>query len=238
MIFDLDGTPPDSGFPDTRLAESDPNGLLAVGGDLSQTRLLAAYRDGIFPWFSAGQPILWWSPAPRMVLIPDALHVSRSLRKTIRNGGLQISVNNDFDAVIRACAAPRDGHEGTWLVPAMIDAYSALHRAGHAHSIEVRHTGQLVGGLYGVAIGQVFFGESMFSRRRDASKIAMAALCHMAQNPPYRLIDCQIYTDHLASMGAREISRDEFRARLAGAVDAPAGTLGRQSPWPAHDLLA
>ncbi len=238
MIFDLDGTSPDAGFPDTELAESDPNGLLAIGGDLSQARLLHAYRNGIFPWFSVGQPILWWSPAPRMVLNPSELHISRSLRKSIRNGAFQISVNVAFEAVIRACAAPRDGHEGTWLVPEMINAYVALHQAGYAHSFEVWHAYELVGGLYGVAIDQAFFGESMFSHRRDASKIAMALLAQIALELPYQMIDCQIYTDHLASMGAREISRRQFHERLERAIDTPARALLRQAPQPAAELIS
>ena len=238
MIFDLDGTPPDIGFPDTELAESDPNGLLAVGGDLSQARLLHAYRNGIFPWFSVGQPILWWSPAPRMVLNPNELHISRSLRKSIRNGGFQTSIDVAFEAVIHACAAPRLGHEGTWLVPEMINAYVALHQAGYAHSFEVWHAHELAGGLYGVAIGQAFFGESMFSHRRDASKIAMALLARTALKLPYQMIDCQIYTDHLASMGAREISRRQFHERLILTTNAKAGTLLRQAPQAAAELLS
>ncbi len=218
MIFDLDGTPPDIGFPDIALAETDPNGLLAIGGDLAPERLLAAYRQGIFPWYGIGQPILWWSPAPRMVLFPEELHISRSLRRTLRREPFEVSVDQAFDAVIRACAAPREQNPGTWLVTEMIAAYNALHRAGHAHSIEVWRGAELAGGLYGIAIGQVFFGESMFSRYTDASKVALSLLAHVARDLPFRLIDCQVYTDHLASLGAREISRERFREQLTQAT--------------------
>jgi len=236
VIFDLDGTAPDIGFPDTRLAESDPNGLLAIGGDLSQERVLNAYRRGIFPWFSAGQPILWWSPAPRMVLYPDELHISRSLRRSLRRRAYQVSVNQAFEAVIRACAAPRATQSGTWLVPEMIASYAALHHAGFAHSVEVWRGDELAGGLYGIALGQVFFGESMFSRRTDASKVALVLLAELAMAHPFQLIDCQVYTEHLASLGAREISREHFQATLQQATRAPAARLGRLSRRPAADL--
>lgn len=236
MIFDLDGTQPNIGFPDTRLAESDPNGLLAIGGDLSEARLLSAYRRGIFPWYSVGQPILWWSPAPRMVLYPQELHVSRSLRKAMRNRGFEVSVDMAFDAVIRACAAPRDDSDGTWLVPEMIESYSALYQAGHAHSIETWLRGELIGGLYGVQIGAVFFGESMFSRRADASKVAFTMLAEIGRDLPLRLVDCQIYTEHLASLGARSIEREDFQAELARAVDEPTVSLRRRLPFPAATL--
>ena len=238
MIFDLDGTPADIGFPDTHLAESDPNGLLAIGGDLTETRLLDAYRRGIFPWYSVGQPILWWSPAPRMVLYPDELHVSRTLRKAMRNRGYEVSVDMAFDSVIRACAAPREDATGTWLVPEMIDSYTSLHTAGHAHSIEAWQAGELIGGLYGVLIGQVFFGESMFSRRSDASKMAFALLAEIAPYLPLRFIDCQIHTDHLASMGARTVSREQFQNELAVAVAQSRATLRRRLPYPAATLRA
>ncbi len=238
MIFDLDQTPPDIGFPPTRLAETEPNGLLAVGGDLSTTRLLNAYRRGIFPWYNEDQPILWWSPAPRMVLYPEEFHVSRSLRRSMRQRGYAVGVNQAFTAVVEGCAAPRAGIRGTWLLPPMRAAYGALHAAGHAHSIEVWHQGELVGGLYGVALGQVFFGESMFSRRDDSSKIALAFLAQLAARQPYRLIDCQVYNPHLASLGAREISRDAFEALLADAVPAPARPLAASDPVPAKQLVA
>ncbi|MCG6966240.1 MAG: leucyl/phenylalanyl-tRNA--protein transferase [Chromatiaceae bacterium] len=236
MIFDLDGTPADIGFPDTRLAETDPNGLLAIGGDLSPQRLLLAYRQGIFPWYSAGQPILWWSPAPRMVLYPRELHVSRSLRQSLRRRHYEVSVNQSFERVIRACAAPRGAAGGTWLVPEMIGSYLAFHHAGHAHSLEVWRDDELIGGLYGIAIGQMFFGESMFSRQTDASKVALCLLAEIAARQPYQLIDCQVYTDHLASLGAREISRAAFQVALQQAAGASAAPLGRQPRRPAADL--
>ena len=226
MIFDLDGTPADIGFPDTYLAETEPNGLLAIGGDLSEQRVLTAYRNGIFPWYSPGQPILWWSPAPRMVLYPAEFHLSRSLRKTLRRAPLWISVNQAFAEVIRACAAPRDLVGGSWLLPEMIASYVRLHEAGYAHSIEVWEDHRLVGGLYGIALGRVFFGESMFSRRTDASKVAMAQLTELALSQPFDIIDCQVYTDHLASLGARQISRDDFQLALKHGIDAESTPLG------------
>lgn len=236
MIFDLDGTTPDIGFPDASLAETEPNGLLAVGGDLSCQRVLEAYRRGIFPWYSPGQPILWWSPAPRMLLLPGEFHCSRSLRRSLRNRGYAVSVNLAFEQVIRACAEPRDDHEGTWLLPEMIESYVALNHAGHAHSIEVWLEDELVGGLYGIAIGQAFFGESMFSRRTDASKVALSQLAEIALQWPFQLIDCQIHTGHLASLGAREISREAFQRILANAVKIPTKALGRLPAQPAAGL--
>jgi leucyl/phenylalanyl-tRNA--protein transferase len=236
VIFDLDGTQPTIGFPDTRFAESDPNGLLAIGGDLSVARLLSAYRRGIFPWYSAGQPILWWSPAPRMVLYPDEVHVSRSLRKAIRNRGFEVSVDMAFEAVIRACSSPRGDSEGTWLVGEMIDAFVDLHHAGHAHSIEAWHSGELAGGLYGVLIGRVFFGESMFSRQADASKVAFTLLAELGRQLPLDFIDCQIHTPHLQSLGARQIPRETFQRELAQAVSQPTVGLCRRLPYPAASL--
>ncbi|MCB1802342.1 MAG: leucyl/phenylalanyl-tRNA--protein transferase [Gammaproteobacteria bacterium] len=237
MIFDLDHTPADCAFPDTCLAEIEPNGLLAIGGDLREARLLNAYRHGIFPWYSAGQPILWWSPTPRMVLFPAEFRMSRSLRKTLRNHDYQLSVDRDFDAVIRGCAAPRNAAPGTWLVTPMIQAYQGLHRAGHAHSIEVWHDQELIGGLYGMAIGRAFFGESMFSRRTDASKCALALLVELAHQQPFALIDCQVYTPHLASLGAREIERPRFEQLLQQAVDETSSPLQAIAPFPAARLL-
>ncbi len=236
MIFDLDETPPDIGFPDGRLAENEPNGLLAFGGDLSIERLLSAYRHGVFPWFSDGQPILWWNPAPRMVLYPDELHIARSLRRSLRNRGYEASVDLAFDGVIRACAASRDDRPGTWLLSEMIDAYIALHQAGHAHSIEIWLEGELVGGLYGVAIGQIFFGESMFSRRTDTSKAALVVLVEIAADHPFQLIDCQIHTAHLASLGAREICRKQFEQALQSALSSEAPRLQRRPRWPLSNL--
>jgi leucyl/phenylalanyl-tRNA--protein transferase len=206
-----------------------PNGLLAAGGDLSSTRLLAAYRQGIFPWYSGDQPILWWSPDPRMVLVPGALRITRSLAKTLRNARYEIRLDSAFDAVIRACATtPREGQPGTWIVPKMQQAYRELHRLGHAHSVETWIDGKLAGGLYGIAIGRAFFGESMFSLQRDASKIALAHLCAFLNAHDFGIIDCQMETAHLSSLGATPISRDDFAARLRvlTAVAVPA------APWP------
>jgi leucyl/phenylalanyl-tRNA--protein transferase len=206
-------------FPPLSHALDEPNGLLAIGGDLGVETLLSAYRRGIFPWYSAGQPVLWWSPDPRAVLLPDELHVSRSLAKRVRNGGFEISFDRDFAAVIDACAAPRDQDSGTWITAEMRSAYLALHAQGHAHSIECRRDGQLCGGLYGVALGRVFFGESMFARERDASKVALVRLCRWLLAWGYELLDCQVHTDHLASLGARDMPREEFARRLALLID-------------------
>lgn len=208
-------------FPPLNHALVEPNGLLAIGGDLGVETLVSAYRRGIFPWYSSGQPLLWWSPDPRAVLLPEAVHVSRSLAKRMRKGGFELSFNRDFASVIDACAAPRDAHSGTWITAEMRSAYLALHAKGHAHSIECRRDGQLLGGLYGVAIGRAFFGESMFSRERDASKIVLVTLCRWLCAWGYGLLDCQLYTDHLASLGARNMRRDEFAARLSTLVDQP-----------------
>lgn len=216
-------------FPDPSQALKDPNGLLALGGDLSPTRLGHAYRRGIFPWFSVGDPILWWSPDPRTILRPDRIHVSRSLRKRLRQGRLTVTFDHDFGAVIRACAQPRDDQGGTWLVPPMIAAYEALHRDGVAHSVEVWLDGELVGGLYGVAIGRAFFGESMFSRVADASKVALVHLCRRLDDWGFGLVDCQMRTDHLVSMGAVEIPRAEFQTALARLCQEP----GRDFDWSA-----
>ena len=210
------GDPPDA-FPPVEHALVDPNGLLALGGDLSPTRLLAAYRRGVFPWYSQGQPILWWSPDPRAVFYPEAVRVSRSLSKLLRQGRFEVRVDTAFDAVVRACAAPRARQEGTWITDEMADAYGMLHRRGAAHSVEVWRGGKLVGGLYGVALGEVFFGESMFSRERDASKVALVALARLG----FRLIDAQVPSEHLARMGAVEIPRARFLSHLAAWCDRP-----------------
>jgi len=201
-------------FPDPRVALLEPNGLLAVGGDLSPGRLHNAYRRGIFPWFSAGDPILWWSPDPRTVIFPKQLHISRSLRKHLRKHDLSVSFDHDFFGVIHGCAQPRDDQGGTWLLPQMIAAYQSLHAIGLAHSVEVWRDKELVGGLYGVAIGRAFFGESMFSRVTDASKVALVHLCKRLADWRFGLIDCQMRTDHLVSMGAIEIPREEFLTLL------------------------
>lgn len=206
--------PLDISFPPTDLALRDPNGLLAVGGDLSPARLLEAYRHGIFPWYDASQPILWWTPDPRMVLFPEGLHVSRSLKRRLRSQNWQYSADREFAEVIDACAAPRSYAEGTWLTPEMRSAYLRLHELGHAHSVEVWDGDALVGGLYGIALGRVFFGESMFSRESGASKAAFVHLVGRLQAAGFALIDCQVHSEHLASMGAVEIPRQAFEAIL------------------------
>jgi leucyl/phenylalanyl-tRNA---protein transferase len=195
-------------------ALDEPDGLLAAGGDLSPRRLIAAYRRGVFPWYSAGQPILWWSPDPRAVLLPAEFRCSRSLRKTLRNRGFEHEVDRAFEAVIAACAAPRDRHFGTWITPEMQAAYVELHRQGYAHSVETWLDGRLVGGLYGLRLGGVFFGESMFSLERDASKAALAHLVARCQRAGIVLIDCQLASRHLASLGSRCIPRARFLGLL------------------------
>jgi leucyl/phenylalanyl-tRNA--protein transferase len=208
-------------FPPVRRALKEPNGLLAAGGDLSPRRLLEGYRLGIFPWFSDGDPILWWSPDPRMVLFPSELKVSRSLGKVLRNRRHEVRFDSAFAEVIASCAAPRKGAPGTWISDAMIDAYRDLHRLGHAHSVETWIDGALAGGLYGVALGRVFFGESMFSRARDASKIALVALVARLKDEGIGLIDCQMHTRHLETLGAREIPRARFSSLLEELVHYP-----------------
>jgi leucyl/phenylalanyl-tRNA--protein transferase len=202
-------------FPATEQALSYPNGLLAVGGDLSIERLVEAYKQGIFPWYEDPQPILWWSPDPRSVLFPAEFKLSRSLRKTLRRGTFRISCDHAFHRVLSGCAAPRARERGTWITNSMARAYMGLHRAGHAHSIEVWDANaQLVGGLYGVVQGRVFFGESMFSRTADASKAALVALIYLMQQHGYEVIDCQVESAHMNSMGARNISRLDFEQYL------------------------
>ena len=188
----------------------EPSGLLAAGGDLSPARLLSAYERGVFPWYSAQQPILWWAPDPRMVLFPAEFKVSRSLGKTSRNGGFDCRLDTAFGATIRACAAPRRSGADTWLNEEMIESYEELHRRGYGHSVETWRGDELVGGLYGLQLDGVFFGESMFSRERDASKIALARLVEECRRRGIELIDCQIASSHLAGLGAREVSRNEF----------------------------
>ncbi len=241
-------------FPPVERALHKPNGLLAMGGDLTPARLLEAYRHGIFPWFNEDDPILWWSPDPRMVLFPQEFKVSRSLRKTLRAGNYEVRADSAFEQVMRACAAPRPGQNGTWIHEEMIASYTELHRMGYAHSVEVwmpktdpmrqlqaegRQHGsddlELAGGLYGMSIGRMFFGESMFSRRADASKIALAHLCTQLSRWNFGMIDCQMNTAHLASLGAREIPRKEFVARLRELVN----YANREPPWELeHDLIA
>uniref|UniRef100_B8DJU2 Leucyl/phenylalanyl-tRNA--protein transferase n=1 Tax=Nitratidesulfovibrio vulgaris (strain DSM 19637 / Miyazaki F) TaxID=883 RepID=B8DJU2_NITV9 len=206
-----------SDFPDPVAAP--PEGLLAVGGDLSPARLVAAYLRGIYPWYDRGTPILWWSPDPRCALLPDELHVSRSLARCIRSNAFEVTFDKAFALVIRRCAAtPRQGQRGTWLVPAMINAYEGLHRLGIAHSAEAWQDGRLVGGLYGVALGGVFYGESMFHLVPEASKVAFTWLATWLRQAGCTLIDCQQTTPHMVRFGARELPRPEFLARLADGV--------------------
>ncbi len=213
-------------FPDPDLAE--PDGLLAVGGDLSPERLLRAYSEGIFPWYSEETPILWWSPEPRMVLLPAELHVPRSLGRTLRSGRYEIRSDSAFGEVIRSCASrERPGQDGTWITGEMIEAYEELHRLGHAHSFEAWDAEGLAGGLYGVALGGAFFGESMFADRPDASKAAFVTAVEWMRGWGVELVDCQVDTEHLRRFGAREITRAEFRARLRNAL----ATAGRGGRW-------
>lgn len=208
-------------FPPLSKAMREPNGLLAAGGDLSPERLVSAYRHGCFPWFQAGQPILWWSPDPRTVLFPEELHISRSLSKALRQKRFQVSFDQDFAEVIRACAAPRTYAQDTWITESMQDAYLQLHQRGIAHSVEVRQDGELVGGLYGLAMGQLFFGESMFSRADNASKVGFATLVTRLRQWGFVLIDCQMPTQHLHSFGARAIARSRFADYLQRHLDQP-----------------
>jgi len=207
---------PDAPFPPLSAALAEPNGLLAAGGDLSPERLIAAYRRGIFPWYSAGQPILWWSPDPRMVLYVEEFQTSRSLAKRVRRHDFEIRIDTAFREVIGSCSAvPRDGQRGTWITSEMIEAYCELHRRGIAHSVESWRDGQLCGGLYGMALGRVFFGESMFARETDASKVALVHLVAVLRRQGVPLIDCQQETAHLRSFGGRAIARAAFAGHLA-----------------------
>ncbi|CAG0997100.1 Leucyl/phenylalanyl-tRNA--protein transferase [Methylophilaceae bacterium] len=202
-------------FPPIDHALEEPNGLLAIGGDLSVERLLGAYAQGIFPWFSEGQPILWWSPGPRMVLYPEELKISRSLARRLKRRDYEIRADTAFRQVMQACArAPRPGQDGTWITEPMIDAYTRLHEAGYAHSTETWIDGKLAGGVYGIAIGRMFYGESMFHETANASKIAFVHLVHDLKARGFGLIDCQMKTAHLASLGAREIARKDFLQQL------------------------
>ena len=220
----------DAPFPPLAQALAEPNGLLCAGGDLTPERILDAYRQGIFPWFSAGEPILWWSPDPRMVLFPGEFRISRSLRRTLRDGDYEVRLDSAFPEVIRACAeTPRPGQPGTWITCEMQRAYRQLFELGIAHSVEVRMDEKLIGGLYGLAIGGMFYGESMFSRVSDASKIAAAHLARFLESQGFGMIDCQMNTPHLASLGAREIPRGDFIARLHTLVAMDV----RLGQWPA-----
>ena len=222
---------PNDPFPPVSKALRSPNGLLCAGGDLSVGRIVEAYSRGIFPWFSEGEPILWWSPHPRMVLFPDELKLSRSLRKSVAKGRFETRFDTAFEQVIAGCAAPRDGQPGTWIGPAMIEAYARLHELGFAHSVESWREGTLAGGLYGILLGKVYFGESMFTRETDASKVALVKLVERLRALGVRVIDCQQATRHLASLGAREIPRREFAQLLAESIQYPPS--GRR--WPATE---
>jgi len=214
-------------FPPLEEAADCPDGLLAVGGDLSSQRILVAYRKGIFPWYSEDEPILWWSPSQRMVLLPASLKVSRSLRQAVKRKIFMVTFDHCFQEVITQCAAPRPGVNGTWITEEILQAYCQLHEEGFAHSVESWYEGQLVGGLYGISLGKVFFGESMFSRQTNASKVAFVHLVKQIQKWDYELIDCQVATDHLESLGAVEIPRGVYKILLDCLCDAP----GHQNPW-------
>jgi leucyl/phenylalanyl-tRNA--protein transferase len=218
---------PHDPFPPVAHALRDPNGLLAAGADLSPERLLDAYAHGIFPWFGDEDPVLWWSPDPRMVLFPNEVHVSHSLRKTLRSGRLQVTLDNCFEQVMRGCAEPRRGQDGTWITDEMTDAYERLFDIGYAHSVETWSDGRLVGGLYGVSLGRMFFGESMFSRVSDASKVALVALVRQLERWGFTCVDCQMSTVHLSSLGAREIPRATFLRHVRALVQQPPVS----SPW-------
>ena len=225
---------PSDPFPPVDTALSEPNGLLAAGGDLSPTRLLDAYARGIFPWSADDEPMLWWCPDPRMVLFVEELHVSRSLRRRIRSGRLQVTADVAFADVVAGCADPRPDADGTWITDAIASAYAELFRRGHAHSVEAWAEGDLVGGLYGVSIGRMFYGESMFARESDASKVALAYLARQLARWGFEIIDCQMSSAHLSSLGAREIPRAEFMSLLQTLTALP----GRPSPWHLDDDLA
>ena len=213
-------------FPDPAHALDQPNGLLAVGGDLKPERLINAYRSGIFPWYEKDQPILWWSPDPRSVLLPDWLHTSRSLNKILKQGHFCITYNQQFNRVIQACGDPRAYSSDTWITEQMLSAYNELHRLGYAHSVEVWQDNMLVGGLYGIAMGRVFFGESMFSLRANASKVGFSHLVKKLKSLGFQLIDCQVHSEHLASLGAKEIPRTRFLQLLISQINDPL-----QSNW-------
>jgi len=202
---------PQASFPPVEMSLREPDGLLAAGGDLSLNRLINAYKNGIFPWYSEGEPILWWSPDPRFVLPPDEIKVSRSLAKNIRNGPFRISIDTAFEEVIGNCSVqPRDGQDGTWITEEMQQAYINMHKHGHAHSVECWNGTQLVGGLYGVNSGQVFCGESMFSLQSNASKVSLVQFCRFLQHHGFKLIDSQVHTPHLESLGARMVPRSDY----------------------------
>lgn len=212
-------SPIDYDFPP--LDAASPEGLLAIGGDLCPDRILSAYRKGIFPWFSGDQPILWWSPNPRAVLLPSKIRISRSLKKNIRNRGFRITTDQAFVDVVKECAKDREQQKGTWITTEMRDAYTALHSRGHAHSVETWQNGELVGGLYGISIGKAFFGESMFARETDSSKTALVGLSTLLTTWEYHFIDCQVRSSHLDSLGAKCIPRNQFSKMLERAIRVP-----------------
>lgn len=218
-------------FPDVELAMTDPNGLLAIGGDLDIERLTAAYLNGIFPWYNEGQPIIWWSPNPRAVLFPGKIKISKSLRKSLRKYNYEVTFDKAFIDVINACAVSRRDGLGTWIVSDMKQAYIALHKHGLAHSVEVWQDGELTGGLYGVSLGQAFFGESMFSKRTDTSKIALVYLARQCQQWGFGLIDCQIYSEHLGTLGCEEIPRSQFMQLLDSCCGKDYVSKTRQGSW-------
>ena len=220
----LDPRDPQQPFPPAHLAMRDPNGLLAIGGDLSVARLIRAYSQGIFPWYNPDEPILWWSPDPRAVLVPSEMRVTRSLEKTIRRADYAVSLDQSFGNVLHECSGPRARSRGTWLGSEMREAYAQLHARGYAHSVEVWRAGELIGGLYGVALGRVFFGESMFSRASDASKLALYWLVQQMTAWDFGLIDCQVGSAHLKSLGATDMSRERFLNVLRVAVAQPPRT--------------
>jgi len=219
-------------FPPVHLALDEPNGLLAAGGDLSITRLLDAYRRGIFPWYSADEPILWWSPDPRMVFATDQLRISTKLGRWLRRCDWTIAADRDFAGVMRACAAPRPKQPTTWISAAMLDAYTSLHCVGHAHSVEVYADGELAGGIYGVAVGRMFFGESMFSARTNGSKVALLALCHVLREWGFPLVDAQVTSAHLVTLGAFELPRRRFIAHLDDYCARPFAPGDWRERWP------
>jgi leucyl/phenylalanyl-tRNA--protein transferase len=221
------GADPFAPFPPTANALPEPNGLLAWGGGLEPERLLSAYRLGVFPWYNPGEPILWWSPAPRCVIFPCAVHISRRTARRHRSGQYEITADCAFSEVVAACAAPRKGEPGTWITMEMQRAFNSLHGRGHAHSVEVWRNKELIGGIYGLALGRVFFGESMFSLESDASKIALIALCRQLDAWQFGLLDCQVPNPHLLSMGAVTVPREKFERMLRNLVSHP----GRPGKW-------
>jgi leucyl/phenylalanyl-tRNA--protein transferase len=232
LVWLTSSDPPDA-FPDVERALTEPDGLLAAGGDLSKPRLLAAYRAGIFPWYEEGQPSLWWSPDPRCILRPAELHVSKRLRQYVRASHATLSFNRAFGRVIRACAGNRESQQGTWISAEMTQAYEELHADGWAHSVEIWHDDELVGGLYGLCIGKVFFGESMFSAKSNSSKLALIGLVHHMLAHDIEIIDCQVVSPHLTSLGATGIPRDEFTRILRSACKSKA----KHTNWP-PELMA